>query len=397
MDLTPKSELFERVGNLQRWMKEASVDAAFIFQNVDLFYFAGTVQSGLLCVPNGGEPLYLVQKSISRARRESPWERILPFPGFKKLPEWLNEEGIKKPGRVGLEFDVLPASYYVRLQEAFPGVDFTDASEAIRRIRMIKSELEIQQVRRAAHMLREAFSRIPEWARPGVTELEVMARIEGFLRSIGHQGIIRMRGFNNQIAYGTVSSGASASYPTSFPGPVGFLGLYAAVPNGGSERRLAPGETLIVDIVGGYGGYLADKTRTFAIGRPYRGLEQAHAFLIDLMRQIESRLQPGTLCSQLYQFALDRVKDSPYAAGFMGIGDGQVRFIGHGVGLELDELPVLAGGFDIPLQPGMTIAIEPKIFFPELGGTGIENTYLLTASGFENLTAYPEELLAIAE
>jgi Xaa-Pro aminopeptidase len=79
----------------------------------------------------------------------------------------------------------------------------------------------------------------------------------------------------------------------------------------------------------------------------------------------------------------------------MGIGDSQVRFVGHGVGLELDELPVLATGFDIPLEPGMTIAIEPKFFFPERGGVGIENTYLVTETGFENLTVFPEEIVSI--
>ena len=77
----------------------------------------------------------------------------------------------------------------------------------------------------------------------------------------------------------------------------------------------------------------------------------------------------------------------------MGVGDSQVRFVGHGVGLELDELPVLASSFDMPLEPGMTIAVEPKIFFPERGGVGIENTYLITDTGFENLTPFKEEII----
>jgi Xaa-Pro aminopeptidase len=395
MDLLPKSEVVERVAKLQRWMQGSSVDAVFVLQNVDLFYFAGTVQSGLLLLPAGGEPLYLVQKSASRARIESPWERLLPFPGFKKLPEWLAGEGVGGLGRVGIETDVLPASYYLRLQEAFPRVEFVDASEAIRHIRMIKSAREVDQTRQAAQMLSLAFDRLSQWIRPGVTELELAAQLEGFLRSQGHQGMVRTRGFNHQIAYGTLSAGASAAYPTSYPGPVGFVGLYPAVPNGPSKHRLAAGETLMADIVGGYGGYLADKTRTFVLGELARDMADAHHFVLDLNREIESMLRPGTLCSQIYQKALERVKASPFAPGFMGVGDSQVRFIGHGVGLELDELPVLAGGFDIPLEPGMTIAVEPKIFFPERGGVGIENTYLLTETGFEKLTVYPEEIISV--
>ena len=126
-------------------------------------------------------------------------------------------------------------------------------------------------------------------------------------------------------------------------------------------------------------------------------MAEAHRFALDLNHEIELMLKPGALSSGIYQYALELVKSSPYANGFMGLGDSQVRFVGHGVGLELDELPVLAGGFDIPLEPGMTIAIEPKIFFPERGGVGIENTYLVTESGFENLTLFPEEITSIPE
>jgi Xaa-Pro dipeptidase len=395
MDLLPKSEVVPRLVRLQQWMQDHSLDAVFVFQDADLFYFAGTVQAGMLCLPAQGEPLYLVQKSVNRARMESPWQRLVPFPGFKKLPGWLADEGLGNLSRIGIETDVLPTNYYLRLREAFPQADFVDASEGIRHIRMIKSAYEIEQIRQAAGMLRATFERIPSWIQPGVTELELTARIEGHLRSQGHQGIIRMRAFNHRIGYGTLSSGASAAYPTSFPGPVGFVGLYPAVPNGGSERRLAAGEPVMADFVGGYGGYIADKTRVFVLGEPGREMAEAHRFALDLNREIESMLKPGTLCSSIYQHALERVKDSPYASGFMGAADSQVRFVGHGVGLELDELPVLAGGFDIPLASGMTIAIEPKIIFTERGGVGIENTYRVTDTGFEKLTVFPEEIIAV--
>jgi len=395
MDLLPKSETATRLAGIQRWMQAASVDAVFVFQNVDLYYFAGTVQSGLLCLPAAGEPIYLVQKSLRRAQTESTWDRIIPFPGFKKLPNCLTDEGFTGLRRVGIEMDVLPTSYYLKLSEIFPRTEFIDASDAIRRVRMVKSAHEVGQIRQAARMLRLAFERLPEWIRPGVSELAVMAQIEGFLRSQGHQGLIRMRGFNSQMGCGTLSAGASAAYPTSIPGPVGFTGLYPAVPIGGGEHILAPGETLIADIVAGYGGYIADKTRTYALERVDSDQADAHRYTINLTREIEAMLKPGSLCSQIYQNVIERVKESPYAAGFMGLGDSQVRFVGHGVGLELDELPVLAAGFDIPLEPGMTIAVEPKMFFPDRGGVGIENTYVITESGFENLTVFPEEIMII--
>lgn len=396
MEIPGKSELAARLASLQQWMRASSVDAVFVFQNVDAFYFSGTAQAGLLCLPPLGDPLHLVQKSIARARLESPWERILPFPGFKKLPETLQGEGIKRLGRIALETDILPASYFMRLKELFPQADFEDASDAIKRVRMVKSEYEISRIRLAGKMLAHAFNRFPGWVRPGATELEVMSKLEGFLRSVGHQGLVRTRGFGNLIGYGTVSSGTSATYPTSFPGPVGSFGLYPAVPNGGSLHRIDSGESMVVDIVGGYGGYHADTTRVFVLGELPTDMQEAHGFVIELLREIESMVKPGTLCSRIYQRSLELIRDSPYAGGFMGARENQVRFVGHGIGLELDEIPVLAGGFDIPLEPGMTIAIEPKIFFEERGGVGIENTYAVTESGCENLTPYREDVISIA-
>jgi Xaa-Pro aminopeptidase len=376
-------------------MKDKGVDAVFVLQNADQYYFSGTVQVGLFCIPQAGDPVYLVQKSPSRARRESPWENIIPLSSLRDAAEILCGEGLCRLQRIGLETDVLPTSYYLRFQAIFGGVEFLDASEAIRNARMIKSPYEIAQMRESAGMLRRAFEAMPGWTHAGATELEISAHLESHLRLGGHQGITRMRGFNHEIAYGTVSSGPAACYPTCFPGPVGFIGLFPAIPGGASRRRLEVGEPLMVDIVGGYGGYLADKTRTFAIGDVDLDMRAAHEYVLALNQEIEAMLKPGSICSDVYSRTVDRVRRSPYAETFMGVGDSRVRFIGHGVGLELDEWPVLAPGFDIPLQPGMTIAVEPKIFFPERGGVGIENTYLITDAGFEKLTSFPEGIISL--
>ncbi len=376
-------------------MQDAAVDAVFILQNADQYYFSGTVQIGMFCVPAVGDPIYLVQKSPTRARMESPWERIVPMPGLSKSADILAAEGLHRPTRIGLEMDVLPVSYYLRFQELFPGAEFVDASGAIRRIRMTKSRYEIGLMRAAAEMLARAFTEIPSWAHAGSTELEISARLEGFLRLQGHQGMTRMRGFNHEVAYGTISSGPASSYPTCFPGPVGFIGLYPGILNGASRRRLETGDSVMVDIVGGYGGYITDKTRVFAVHDLHSDMSKAHQFVLAMNGEIESMLKPGTACSSIYRHTIDRIKQSPYAGTFMGVGDSQVRFVGHGVGLELDEWPVISANFEGPLEPGMTVAIEPKIFFPERGGVGIENTYLITETGFEKLTTYPEEIIRL--
>jgi Xaa-Pro dipeptidase len=390
-----RREAQHRVQRIQSLMQEASVDAAFIMQNADVYYFSGTIQSGLLCLPCTGEPVHLVGKSLTRARQESPWERIMPLNRLEDAPRLLEQEISGRLKKVGLEMDVLPAANYLRLKELFPGVEFIDASPAIRKIRMIKSPYEIEQIRKAADMLLRAWQKMPEWIRPGASELEVLAQLECYLRLQGHQGIQRTRGFNYEIGYGAFSSGTNANYPTSFPGATGFSGLYPAVSNSGSKHRLAPGDPLIVDIAGAYGGYLADAARTYVIGDIASDMRRAHELILELNGEIESMLKPGTECRQLYNHALDKMKGSPYADTFLGAGENHVRFLGHGVGLELDELPVLNAHSDIKLEPGMTIAVDPKIFFPERGGVGIENMYAITGTGFEKLTPFREDIIAV--
>ncbi len=393
MELLPRSEALQRVKRLQQWMQSSSIDAVFILQNADLYYFSGTIQSGLLCLPCEGEPVYLVKKSLIRAKQECAWNRLISFSKLEDAPGMLAAEGIKPPGTIGLEMDVLPAAIYLRLVKLFPGAKFIDASGAVRTIRMIKSPYEIVQIKNAARMLLRTWERLPEWIKSGVTELEVLAQAEQFLRLQGHQGIQRTRGFNYEVGYGAFSAGADACIPTSFPGSTGFIGLYPAISNTGSEHRLKPGEPLLVDICGAYAGYLADASRTYAIGDLPPDMRDAHAWILELNGEIESMLKPGMECGRICNYAFEKSERSPYADTFMGIGDNRMRYIGHGAGLELDEWPVLASGSSARLEPGMTLAVEPKIFFPERGGVGIENMYRVTESGFEKLTPFREDII----
>jgi Xaa-Pro dipeptidase len=393
MNALPGSEAENRVSRLQRWMQKSSIDAVFILQNVDLYYFSGTIQSGLLCIPREGEPIYLVKKSLTRAKLECAWSRIMPISRLDDAPGILASEGIRLLAGIGLEMDVLPAAHYVKFAKLFPQSEFADASGAIRAIRMIKSPFEISQMRSAAGMLLKTWEQLPAWIRAGATELEVLAQAEQFLRLQGHQGIQRTRGFNYEVGYGAFSAGANACMPTSFPGATGFMGLYPAISNSGSDRSLAPGEPILVDICGGYGGYLADASRTYAIGHLAPDMQDAHSWVLQLNLEIESMLKPGVECGKICDHAFAKADRSRYGDLFMGVGDNRMRYIGHGVGLELDELPVLASGSSVKLESGMTLAIEPKIFFPDRGGVGIENMYHITDSSFEKLTLYREEII----
>ncbi|MBN2317970.1 MAG: aminopeptidase P family protein [Acidobacteria bacterium] len=393
--MLPPREAADRVRRLQAWMRKDSVDAVFIFQNADLYFFSGTIQRGLLVIPCSGDPVYLVNKSMTRAESESAWKRLVPLPRMDDIPKILEAEEYGPFARIGLEMDVLPADYYLRMLRLFPETEFLDASKAIRTIRMIKSPYETEQIRKASQMLDSAWQHLPDWIRPGATELEILAQMEQHLRLQGHQGILRTRGFNYEVGYGAFSVGDNACFPTSFPGSTGFKGLYPAISNTGSRRRLEPGEPLMVDIAGGYGGYLADAARTFSPGPLPPDMRQAHAMILDLNREIESMLKPGTECSRICNYAFEKIGESPYARGFMGVGDNYMKYIGHGIGLELDEWPVLAPKSDAVLASGMVLAIEPKIFFPGRGGVGIENMYRITDTGFEKLTPFDEDIIVV--
>jgi Xaa-Pro aminopeptidase len=193
-----------------------------------------------------------------------------------------------------------------------------------------------------------------------------------------------------------VVSGASAMYPTSFDGPVGAEGPWPAAPSGAGWKRLAAGETVMLDVVSSFNGYHADTARTFFIGGdvPER-VGQAHEACRKILDRVLELLRPGAICSDVYRHARSFVEERGEPEGFMGHGENRVRFLGHGVGLELDELPVLADKLDLELRPGMVLAVEPKAFLPGVGPVGVEDTVAVTADGCARLCDVTEELRAV--
>ncbi len=389
MEYVPREELERRWARVRRFM---DCDALLLLQNVDQFYLSGTVQDGVLWFPLEGEPVFAVRKSVSRAKTESALKNIV---GFRKYSEL---EGLFPPvGEVvGLEFDVVPVAVHRQISKAFPNLEFVDASLPLRRARSVKTEFEIEHIRQAARMVDAAFLDIPGQLREGIAEFELGARIEYVMRMEGHQGFTRLRRFNMEMHYGAVSFGDTSAYPHSFDGPVGVRGLYPAVPLMAGRKTLVRGEPVMVDIVGGHGGYIADGSRAYSLGEPSPQVADTHAFILELNAWLEEQLKPGSVPSEIYAKAQERLAGSDYATHFMGAAENQVRFIAHGVGLELDELPVIAPRFDEPLEPGVVLAMEPKIFYPGVGGAGIENTFVITETGCERLMKAPEEWISVA-
>jgi len=392
MRLTPAIELEYRCKKLQEYMISASLDAVIIVQNADLFYFTGTVQSGNLYVPASGQPLFMVRKDAGRARMESGLKEVIPFASMKDIPSILAKYGYPAPKRVGLELDVLPVNFYERYRNLYPNADFLDATPLIRKVRMIKSHYEIHLMQDAADQVDRVYQRAREVIRIGMTDLDVAAELEFTARKDGHQGLVRMRGFNSELFYAQIFSGTDSAVPAYADTPLGGMGLNPSFGQSAGLKRIEPHEPIIIDFAGCVDGYLSDQTRVFSVGQLSDRLRRAYDDMLKIQELMTCTAEVGLSWGALYDICLKCAVDMGYADSFMGAKGTQVSFIGHGLGVEIDEFPFIARGFDqMPLEVGMAFAFEPKVVFPGEGAIGIENTFYLSNEGIKtmqfNLTA----------
>lgn len=392
----------QRIERLQTMMRAERVDAYLITQNTDIYYFSGSMQNGYLFIPSSGDATFYVRRSVQRAKLETGL-RVVELGSFRLFAETLAQhysylflDGTEL--RIAADLDVLPAQVYLKLAEMLSASGrskLIDGSASIRRLRMIKAPWEVNRISAAAEVVAEALEEALNELREGVSELAFMARIEYELRIRGHIGLMRMRGYNQEITTGMVISGPAAAIPTYFDGPAGGLGLGAASPQSVSRSVMKRNEPILIDIGCCIDGYVIDQTRTAVIGELPANLMQAYTFSESLILAAEKQMNPGTLCSRLYEDALQSCAAAGLSPYFMGFGADQARFLGHGIGLEIDEWPVLAKGFNMPLEPGMVIAVEPKFTFPGQGVVGIENSYLITEDGAKALTRSKPELIVL--
>lgn len=395
LERVPKEEIDVRIGLFQALLKEQGLDGALIFQNVDILYFTGTIQRSILFVPEQGPPVLMVTKSHHRARDESPLKEVIPVKGRQGIQSLLKERGYRGMRRLGLELDVLPANQYIRLREDLPGCLWHDISHGIRRLRMVKSPYEIEQIRRAARILDTGFCEIRGLIREGMTEMEIDGHLAYIARREGHMGYLRMRGWNQEMTYAHVLSGESGAAVSYCDTPAGGRGSSVAMAQGAGIRRVRRDEPICIDYGVGINGYLGDQTRTLVIGRLPEPFESAHECSRAIHELLAGEGRPGTSCAYLWELAEREAEEAGLTPYFMGHGEGKVKFIGHGIGLEIDEYPILTPSFPEDLQEGMVIALEPKFIFPGKGLVGLEDDYVVGPSGLERLTLTDQTVLEI--
>ncbi len=389
---TPAAELQARIEKLQLAMAEKKVQGALIVQKTDLFYFSGTSQQGWLYVPAEGKPLLMVFKEFERARGESALEDVVSLVSVKKIPGLLQERGYALPAVLGLELDVLPANMYLQYRSIFKDAEVVDISLEVRLVRAVKSAYEVGLMKKAAALSDQVAARVPELLVAGKTEIALAGEIEGYARSLGHQGIVRMRLWGSELFYGHLMSGEAAAVPSYLASPTGGEGVSALIGQGPGFKKIGPNEPILVDYVFALDGYISDHTRIFSLGPVADELVRAHEAMLEIQEAVKKLAVPGVQSGQIYEEMVSLAEARGYGEFFMGVGERKIRFTGHGVGLELDEFPFLAKGQTLPLAAGMVIALEPKVIFPGKGVVGIENTLLVTDRGLESLTRMDDHI-----
>lgn len=386
MRRTPKEELAARIRALQERMDAEGMDGALLVQNADLLYFAGTVHPSWFFVPAAGEPLLIVRRNLERVKEESLLEHIVPGGSARDLPALLAERGHTPFRRLGMELDVLPVNQYVRLQTLLAPERIADISPAVQAVRALKSPYEIGLMQEAAARA-DAMVEVARMSlREGMREVELAGAIESAARAEGHQGLVRMRSFNQEIYWGYLVSGPDGALPSFIDTTTGGRGVGVAFPSGAGLRAIGRNEPVLFDLVGIAEGYNSDETRTLCLGPLPHRLETAYQVSLEILRALEAMIRPGIAAGELFSTA-ERIADR-HGLGehFMGQGNRKAGFCGHGIGIELDELPVLVKGNTLPLAAGMVFTIEPKFVFPAIGAVGVEDNFVVTERGSLKLT-----------
>lgn len=392
-DQTPAVEIEERHrrlrGHLGRLVPDA--EGILVFSRLNIFYLTGSLATGLLWLPREGEPVLLSRRGFGRARSESPLATILSFRSFREVASLCADAGSPLGDAVAVEKNGLSWSRSELLQRHLPGPRFLSGDAALARTRAVKSEWELEHIRLAGSRHAVCLETLlPPLLGVGMTESKISHRLWDIFFAQGHQGLMRLENFGEEIFLGHVAAGVSGNFPSTFNGPVGLLGVHPSSPSMGSPRVVwQAGEPLTVDCGFCIAGYHTDKTQVYWSGEERTvpaGVRKAHDFCVELQGDLARQLVPGAVPSELASFAFDRASAARLAAGFMALGENKVPFVGHGIGLAIDEFPAIAEGFDEPLAAGMVIALEPKVGIEGVGIVGTENTFEVTAAGGRCLT-----------
>ena len=388
----PAFEIERRIGHLQKNMQQTDIDALLIVQRVDLLYFSGTAQNGFLYIPEQGDPLLLVKRYAPRAREESSIAHIVEIASPKEVPGRILDVYGRLPHTLGLELDVLPVTHYNFYRQLFPVKNHVDGSSFIHQARCVKSPWEIEQMENTARLSARTFEYMGTHLKEGYTEMEFAGIFEAFARKIGHGGKLRVRDYQSEVYPWHVLSGPNTGKMGLLDSPFSGEGTSVAFPTGAGFRKMMSNEPILIDLGFVFNGYHMDETRMFAIESMPKKAMDASMAAMEIHDAILETARPGIPINALYETSVARAKSLGYAETYLGPPGYKVSFVGHGIGLDLVEQPIIGPKNHDPLQPGMTFAIEPKINFIDAFGVGIESVFTITETGCRVISRVPKKV-----
>ncbi|MDR3142676.1 MAG: Xaa-Pro peptidase family protein [Tannerellaceae bacterium] len=375
-------------GRAQQAMEAMGADGCLLAIDVNLYYMAGAIFNGYFYLPAEGEPFFFVKRPNGLSAEQAVYIRKP-----EEMADVFAARGLRKPEKLLLEADELTYNEYMRLMAVFRPEETANATALMRSLRSIKTPWEIEQFRISAGQHDKTYAEIPSCYRPGMTDLELQYEIEKRMRRNGSIGLFRTFGNNMDIFMGSLLAGDNAQAPSPYDFALGGGGV-TSLPIGANGTVLENGMAVMVDMAGNYTAYITDMTRVFSVGKLPRQAYEAHAVSIRIQQEIEAVAKPGTPCAELYDLSCRIAGEEGLSSCFMGTKQ-QAKFVGHGIGIQINEWPVLAARSKETLAPGMVFALEPKFVIPGVGAVGVENSYVVTASGLEKLTLAEETIIQL--
>lgn len=380
-----------RLERLYAAMSKAMVPAAIIRTAANIFYLTGRVFRGFIYLEPGQPALYFLRQPTTLTGSDI---HLIRKP--EEIPAVAQRAGFAIAPIVAQELGDVAFSEAMRIAKALgaaaPALDITPV---MKKARSVKTAREQEQLRISGQKQSMVYEHIPGLYREGMSDIEFQIEIERASRLAGCLGQFRVAGADMEIFMGNVLTGDNADAPSPYDFAMGGAGLHPSIPVGADGTIIKPGLPVMVDVNGDYTGYMTDMTRCYAVGRVSCQVEKAHRLSIEICDELQRMMIPGAAASDLYKRAEDMAVRAGMSDFFMGHRS-HAGFVGHGVGIEINELPVIAPRSKNILEAGNVIALEPKFVLPHIGAVGIENTYIVSPdSPAELITTAPREIMQL--
>ncbi len=387
----------DRIHDLQDVLKENGLTGAVLFYSRDVFYFTNTAQPSYLII-RPDEVMLFVRRGYDIVLSETWLDagQISTERNLEKIISIMFPGGGLPGEKIGTELDLLTIPQARALNRALNGRKLIDVSPYILRRRMLKDTSEVDSIRKACSAIHSGHLAAVSVLRQGITELELAAAVENAQRVAGHEGCFFLRSTDFVMSRGPLASGPNLRHTSGTLYTLSGQGLSSAVPTGPSRRIIEPFDLVLIDIPTCVQGYHADQSRIYAAGRAPSRAKDLFEQLREVADRIIANMRPGITVRDLFNDAFAQAESIGLKDSFMRFDNGsRAHFIGHGVGLEINEPPLLSANSDVLLSPGMTLALELHLMEPEAYTVKLEDTLHITETGAELLTVSPRLLIEV--